>query len=1203
MLKSSPYSIATAAGNTLYPKFSTDLKPPWSSSTGFELVESEALGKGAFGEVFKARHRLDLIVYAIKQIDIFPALLKFRGQSTGDDSLDELLAKLKREVVLHSKINSSFVVRYHSHWIEGPGSDQFKINEIENLVSLVLKNVGTATSGEGSNSDSVQRTFLYIQTEFCNQTSLDKFLISATESEKLSEFPRIIYQTAKGLSAIHAQGIIHRDLKPDNIYATKKAGRDLNIWKIGDFGLSIKFGPSPPNLFDALEFQIDSEGSSLESFKGADTFRSPEMYNQHPYSSKTDIYSLALIFICVLFKFPSVKKRRAYFIDLQLGHCTPESVHLQETMDNNPETKIKYCSLIEKMLSHKPDERPDALEIYNQTSTPLHFYKRGNELLDPSRIYGREADLTKLDTLFQKNSNFLIITNSEKYSELSLGKTALVHKFLATSPRLKNYSTIWLESSTEDLFLQQLFNLCDELDIPTRQPGAINFTRAIEEILKDLCNFLTGKNTVIVFDDLFSSENIAISDTIAKLIQNVANIKEIFFIITTTHVNPMPKSLSIAPENNLIPLKVLNIQDGLLLLNSELGLFPESRQSYATLLNVLHSNPAALTNAIKVISGWQTTRGILIPFGVILCSRKVLTLRKGLTNLKKIMEPLGYSTNKYVMSTLTTFVQSNFHVQKFCNENELSSTILSFLYCIYPEKVAVDLKLFLHLLPTVDIQRTLELMQDFNLIKVENNDISLVKNAYLTTNLPDMETFLDKTLATFQSLMPTREESWVPIVSTIIDQAQSYPDLMKKYVHFILDMSNVFRFYKNFKQDISIRLNAFKKCFGPEHEHTLSMENIYISGFFEDGKFQKALNKWKKLGDITGRRLDQNHWLNIDVKHAVALLHHNLGMFLEAREEYEKLLELDIKNNSTRINVKANYALTLTELRDDEKALSLLNEVLAFYRTTDQFGDESEGVITAKCRIAAIYYLQDRFSEALPIFKEVLDVRTKMFGEEYGLTLDAKGWVVKTISKINGKNINQNLTEAITQVFRHVHSVREKAFGKRHPETVGNLRNLAVHLLEHGNNKDHIVEARDIFGLVLSLNSELFGESHPITLDTKTFLAQVLEKREDFNGALKIYEEILKSHETIFGTEHKTTVKTKCSVGRVWYELKQFGKAKSIFEQIYSRNKAFERETKETLYARLNFAMSLNKCGAREKAMQVFGEILKLEGEFEKDDK
>lgn len=200
----------------------------------------------------------------------------------------------------------------------------------------------------------VQRTFLYIQTEFCNQTSLDKFLISATESEKLSEFPRIIYQTAKGLSAIHAQGIIHRDLKPDNIYATKKAGRDLNIWKIGDFGLSIKFGPSPPNLFDALEFQIDSEGSSLESFKGADTFRSPEMYNQHPYSSKTDIYSLALIFICVLFKFPSVKKRRAYFIDLQLGHCTPESVHLQETMDNNPETKIKYCSLIEKMLSHKP---------------------------------------------------------------------------------------------------------------------------------------------------------------------------------------------------------------------------------------------------------------------------------------------------------------------------------------------------------------------------------------------------------------------------------------------------------------------------------------------------------------------------------------------------------------------------------------------------------------------------------------------------------------------------------------------------------------------------------------------------------------------------------------------------------------------------------------------------------------------------------
>lgn len=128
-----------------------DLKPPWSASTGFQLMEAEPLGRGSFGSVFKARHRLDFIPYAIKQIDVLPALSKLRSESQEDESVR--LDKLVREIKLQSSINSSFVVRYHSYWVEGSGSEKVKISEIQELLNLILGGKGDET-GEGSSYNS-----------------------------------------------------------------------------------------------------------------------------------------------------------------------------------------------------------------------------------------------------------------------------------------------------------------------------------------------------------------------------------------------------------------------------------------------------------------------------------------------------------------------------------------------------------------------------------------------------------------------------------------------------------------------------------------------------------------------------------------------------------------------------------------------------------------------------------------------------------------------------------------------------------------------------------------------------------------------------------------------------------------------------------------------------------------------------------------
>lgn len=54
-----------------------------------------------------------------------------------------------------------------------------------------------------------------------------------SEDEAMCFFTMILF----GLDYLHSNGIIHRDLKPANILI-KKYSRDVNIIKIGDFGVS-----------------------------------------------------------------------------------------------------------------------------------------------------------------------------------------------------------------------------------------------------------------------------------------------------------------------------------------------------------------------------------------------------------------------------------------------------------------------------------------------------------------------------------------------------------------------------------------------------------------------------------------------------------------------------------------------------------------------------------------------------------------------------------------------------------------------------------------------------------------------------------------------------------------------------------------------------------------------------------------------------
>lgn len=78
-----------------------------------EFLELEIVGKGGYGKVFKAKHKLDGSFYAVKRIPVSPTKLA-KIQEHGSAELEGIL----QEVRSLARFDHANVVRYHNAWLE-----------------------------------------------------------------------------------------------------------------------------------------------------------------------------------------------------------------------------------------------------------------------------------------------------------------------------------------------------------------------------------------------------------------------------------------------------------------------------------------------------------------------------------------------------------------------------------------------------------------------------------------------------------------------------------------------------------------------------------------------------------------------------------------------------------------------------------------------------------------------------------------------------------------------------------------------------------------------------------------------------------------------------------------------------------------------------------------------------------------------------
>ena len=185
-----------------------------------EFEKGQALGSGAFATVYEAVHITSKKKYALKQVNL-----------TKIAQVD--YENVFKELEIHSRLSSPFVVKMYDFWKEGT------------MVNLVL--------------------------EFCQNGNLYRHM----NTKKLTEIDikKFFVQIVMGIKYLHSQGVIMRDLKPENVVLDES----MNA-KICDFGWAA-------NVRDIAYCSIKA---------GTYSYMSPESLQGVLQTEKTDNWALGV---------------------------------------------------------------------------------------------------------------------------------------------------------------------------------------------------------------------------------------------------------------------------------------------------------------------------------------------------------------------------------------------------------------------------------------------------------------------------------------------------------------------------------------------------------------------------------------------------------------------------------------------------------------------------------------------------------------------------------------------------------------------------------------------------------------------------------------------------------------------------------------------------------------------------------------------
>lgn len=309
--------------------------------------EERVLGRGGKGVVLLVRHQIDncdLGHFACKRVPV------------GDDH--DWLEKVLSEVGVLNRLSHPNLVSYRHVWLESAQLTRFGPSVICAFILQQYCNGGDLHQylvGSAPREATKEELKARARRRSKGQAEQPRNLFDGSRRLSFEEIYSLFKDIASGVAYLHSNSFIHRDLKPSNCLLNREGGQLRCL--ISDFG-----EVQPENV---VRKSTGSTGTI--SYCAPEVLKSDESGHYGNFTTKSDIFSLGMIlyFMC----FGTLPYRSSNAIQEELEDIDELRAEIsdwqgfQTERRERPDLPARLYTLLKRLLSRNPNERPSASEV------------------------------------------------------------------------------------------------------------------------------------------------------------------------------------------------------------------------------------------------------------------------------------------------------------------------------------------------------------------------------------------------------------------------------------------------------------------------------------------------------------------------------------------------------------------------------------------------------------------------------------------------------------------------------------------------------------------------------------------------------------------------------------------------------------------------------------------------------------------------
>jgi CHAT domain-containing protein/tetratricopeptide (TPR) repeat protein len=287
-----------------------------------------------------------------------------------------------------------------------------------------------------------------------------------------------------------------------------------------------------------------------------------------------------------------------------------------------------------------------------------------------------------------------------------------------------------------------------------------------------------------------------------------------------------------------------------------------------------------------------------------------------------------------------------------------------------------------------------------------------------------------------------------------------------------------------------------------------------------------------------------------------------------------------------------------------DQMIALLEKKLALERAV--FGDVHEEVAASLAELAPMHEFCEDFDAARKARKEVLALRTKLYGEKDWRVTDARLDLkdLEQLAKLDAEDRRrfweadrmmvrartfrqQGLPQQQLPLVLRAIALYKESLGEEHRQYAASLNYLGMLYFDMGDRRNALGRLKQ----TREMRRRLLGEKHPAYATSLNNLAGLYQAMGDYGQALPLFEQARDLRRELLTENHSDYAQSLNNIALLYYATGNYPKALPLFEQARELYKKLVTENDPA------YATSLNNLAALYVVMGDYAKALRLYGQ------